>query len=198
MMQSLKLVLLLLVVSTLLTACVGHNPPTARGATPEEAASNVIPKFRGSPTSSALHGTHVTPYGTAIFYTKEFAGEPESAAFGFVLAEQQGRGWITRDVQETNPVVYQQTHKYVYVTGTVHDLDGRVGSTWGRALKPEVAAVEVMFNDGQIVRDVITPEGMFIVMADDTFSYCTVKVLDAHDNVLEVIRTDAANGCLKE
>jgi len=113
--------------------------------------------------ASRLHGTHVTPYGTVIFYTKEFAGEPESSSFGFVLAEQRGRSWVTRDVQETYTSGRQFVPKFVFVTGTVHDLNGRVGSTWGRALKPGVAAVEVMFNDGQVVRDAITPKGMFIV-----------------------------------
>lgn len=185
----------LMIVLLLLTAC-GHNPPSARGATPEEAAMNVIPKLSNpAPTKIDLHGTHVTPYGTAVFYTTEFAAYPESAGFGFVLAEKQGSGWITRDIQQTNPVVYRQTHKYVFVTGTVHDLNGRVGSTWGRVLKPEVAAVEVMFNDGQIMRDTITPEGMFIVMANNTFGYCTVRVLDGQGQVLETIRTEAANGC---
>jgi hypothetical protein len=48
------------------------------------------------------------------------------------------------------------------------------------------------------VRDAITPEGMFIVMADDTFSYCPVRVLDAQDQVLETIHTGAGNGCSKE
>ncbi len=127
-----------------LTAC-GRNPPSARGATPEEAAKRVIPKL-GNPDK--LHGTHVTPYSTAVFYTTEFAAYPESANFGFVLAEQRGNGWVTRDITNTSLIVRQFVLEHVFVTDTVYDLGGRVGSTWGRALKPEVAAVEVMFNDG--------------------------------------------------
>ncbi len=61
---------LLVILLLLLTACVGHSPPSAQGATPEEAAQRVVPKLSNpDPDTLELHGTHVTPYGTAVFYT---------------------------------------------------------------------------------------------------------------------------------
>lgn len=192
---------ILLILLFLLTACVGGHPvPAARAATPEDVALRAVPQLSNpAPDKIALHGTHVTPYGTAVFFTTDHTAHPESSTFGFVLAVQQGGNWVTRDVIWDILGARLDVPKYVFVTGTVHDFGGRrVGSTWGRALKPDVAAVEVMFNDGQVRRDTLTPEGMFIVMADNTFTYCIVKVLDAHDHVLETIHTQAANGCSKE
>jgi hypothetical protein len=72
-----------------------------------------------------------------------------------------------------------------------------VFAVYGLARSAEVTAVEVMFKNGQVVRDELTPEGIFVAMADDTPGYCRLKVLDARGQVLEEIRTDNTGVCAK-
>ena len=194
MTKSLALPCILLLIS--LAAC-GHSPPTAQGATPEEAALRAIPKLGVPSDSIQLRGSRITPYGTAILYTVG----PDQASeqfMGFVLTEQRGTVWVARDIMQQDLDGAVRNGRYVDVTSRVHDLNGRVGSTFGRVLDPQVTAVEVMFNDGQVLRDTVTPEGMFVLMADDTFAYCEVKALDAQDQVVETVHAEAENACSAE
>jgi hypothetical protein len=179
----------------LLTAC-GHRPPTASGATPEEAAVHVVQKIGYESADIQLHGSRVTPYGTAVLYTAGHARAAEDSAMGFVLTQQRGSSWVTRDVMHHLLHGWIRNTHYVDVTGRVHDLAGqRVGSTFGLVLDPQVTAVQVTFDNGQVLRDTVTSEGMFVLLTDDSAGYCEVKALDAQGQVLETIRAEDQSGC---
>jgi type IV pilus biogenesis protein CpaD/CtpE len=156
---------LIMLLLQLLTAC-GHRPPTAAGATPEEAAMR-----------------------TVVLFTTGQDRVSENSRIGFVLTEQQGERWVTRDVMSTMLQGWVRNTHSVDVSSWVMDLNGRrAGATYGEVLHPDVAAVEVTFDNGRTVRDAVTPEGMFALMVDDAAAYCRVKVLDAQDQVLETIK----------
>jgi hypothetical protein len=156
--------------------------------TPEEAALRVVQKLGFDAAEIHLRGSRVTPYGTVVVFTTGQDRVSENSAMGFVLTQQQGSGWVTRDVQRIDLAGWVRNSRYADVSSWVMDLNGPVGATYGEVLKLGVAAVEVTFDNGQVLRDTVTPEGMFVLLVDGPVIYCTVRVLDTQDQVLETIK----------
>jgi hypothetical protein len=190
-----RLLGLLIIVPLLLTAC---GPPSARGATPEEAAQRILRQTASEASAIHLQGTDTTPYGTVVIYTAQYVATDEQPAysyFGSVLAELRGESWVTIDGRMDLIGSQQYPPASIRLSGHFLDRDGRILIVDGVILKPEVATVEVTFNNGETARDTVTPEGVFALAAEDVFSYCSIRTLDAQDQVVETIRTQAANGC---
>jgi hypothetical protein len=189
-----------LLVFSMLVFC-GHNPPSASGATPEEAARRVIPKLsRHAPTTVELHGSQVTPHGTVVLFTikHDYADMPQALPYmGYVLTRQRGDQWRTLDVAQTTIGSRIPTYSYVDFSSQRFDLNNApMDMFYGLALKPEVAAVEVTYNTGDVERTDVTAEGMFALVAEGSVAVCALRVLDAQDQVLEAIQRDGpANYC---
>ncbi len=183
-----------LVLATMLTvAC-----DTTRGAATPEAAALAHVGQMGPPGSGfsrgrdvELHGTYDVAEGMLVLYSIQRADSAQwpPLNLGYVLVEQREDGWYPVEVQFSNEA---QPPLVMYQSQPVRDVGETDWIMYGRALSPEVAAVEVRFDTGAPLRDYVT-DGTWAVVADGATAACEVRVLNRQQEIVQQIDVTAAN-----
>jgi hypothetical protein len=144
-----------------------------------------------------VHGTYDVAEGTLVLYSiqQPDRGRWPPLHLGYVLVERRDDGWYPVDVQFSNQA---QPPLVTYQSQPVRDINETDWIVYGRALSPEVAAVEVRFDTGATLRDQVT-DGTFAVVGDGASAACEVQVLNTQEQVIQQIdatanTTGAASG----
>ncbi len=187
-------VIALVLMATLMVACGA----TGGVGTPEAAAVEHVRQM-GPPGSGfsrgrdvEVHGTYDVAEGTLVLYSIQ---RPDNEQWpplnlGYVLVERREDGWYPVEVQFNNES--QPPQLVTYQSQPVRDVSETDWIVYGRALSPEVAAVEVRFDTGATLRDQVT-DGTWAVVGDGASAACELRVLNAQEQVMEQINTTAAN-----
>lgn len=135
----------------------GSGIPRAGGPTPEAAARQLISHLsEPAPAEIRLHGTRAAWGGRIVLFTtkgRATGGPPDPSGMGFVLVEPQGTTWQAAGSHFGSSFA-QPAMRIAYVSHPgIRQGDWIV---YGRTLNPEVVAVEVTFDNGQILRDDVT------------------------------------------
>ncbi len=182
----------LMVMATLVVACGA----TGGIGTPEEAAVAHVRQM-GPPGSGfsrgrdvEVHGTYDVAEGTLVLYSIRQPGNTQwpPLNLGYVLVEQREDGWYPVDVQFSNEA---QPPSVTYQSEPVRDVGEMDWIVYGRALSPDVAAVEVHFDTGATLRDQVT-DGTWAVVGDGATAACEVRVLNTHEQVIQQFDATAA------
>ena len=184
-----QLVQLLLFV-ILLSACslpLTGGVPRVHGATPEDVAHRHVPNLaRPAPAHVQIHGTRETPHGVVVLYTAAMPqqdGPPNPPNMGYVLTKEQGGTWqVTESTYGASHAAPGQL--VAYRTGPFGGSARNAWIVYGRVFDPNVAAVEVAFDTGQVLRDRVTGD-MFSLSATNATTACEVRALDAQGVVLQ-------------
>jgi hypothetical protein len=139
-----------------------------------------------------VHGTYEVAEGTLVLYSIQ---QPDRMQWpplnlGYVLVQRREDGWYPVEVQFNNAA--QQPQLVTYQSQPVRDVGEMDWVVFGRALSPEVAAVEVRFDTGVTLRDQVT-DGTWAVVADGATAACEVRALNEQEQVLQQIDVTAAN-----
>ncbi len=125
--------------------------------------------------------------GTIVIFAARCPAEssrPPDSIFGFILLERGTFGWseVTRSTQrEEDQRISGQFVDYetgVNIRRPFAWVQGRVTTA------DKVAAVEVLFDNGQTMRAKAT-DGWYVLLADNTDGPCELRAVDARGRVLE-------------
>lgn len=121
--------------------------------------------------------------GTLLVYNfRATEGSSIHTGTGYIVAKQTllSPGWI---VEESGTgIIYQPPPLIAYSSGPMNAPGNTL--VFGRSFSPNVKAVEVVFDTGTIMRDVIVNQGFAIVVPERT-NVQELRVLGPNDEVLK-------------
>ncbi|MBD2541681.1 hypothetical protein [Coleofasciculus sp. FACHB-SPT36] len=166
-------------------------------ATPEQVVrqNNLCP----SPTTQAQEfrvlGTRQWSQGVVVLYSAICPSRDRKQAppqiLGYSVLVSKGRGWeqIGNDSAEfftarpqlpPEELVWYGSSNYSNNKGETYAL------TYGKLLSPKVAAVEITFDNGKILRDEAA-NGVFVLISPGANHSCQMRVLSKDDKILRRI-----------
>jgi hypothetical protein len=174
---SLTLIMLVMLMGT------GCSPPRlcpdAIAPTPEQAAQLMLP----------IGVQHVTILGVRDWQSGKvviFEAEqpPGSLKLGFALVQPRlGCGWVLRASGMDQIILTPALQSLVRLDGQSYPGMPLV-MVYGRLLDPQIAAVEVTFDNGAIRRETIR-ERMFLLNEPSAQIACSLRLFDRQDQVIQ-------------
>lgn len=140
-------------------------------------------------------GTRQWSQGVVVLYSAICPSSDRKQAppqiFGYSVLVSKGSGWeqigndsaeffLDRPQLPPEELVWYGSSNYSNNKGETYAL------TYGKVLSPEVAAVEITFDNGKILRDEAT-NGVFVLISPGANHSCQMRVLGKNDKILRRI-----------
>jgi hypothetical protein len=181
--------LLLLLVLGLLASCSSLIRSPVPAAPSMEAAIEQINGCNAPLQDLQIRGVRPWQQGFVVLYTATCPpqqGVPDPMPqFGHAFVRQTGSQWfhgsgLSLNMREFHPTEFADIGR---ARGSDEQRQNRFAVLFGRA-RPEVAAVEVVFDDGSSQRDPITNE-LFAVVWDGRAKAINLRLLGANGKLLQ-------------
>jgi hypothetical protein len=166
-------------------------------ATPEQVIRQNI--LCPSPTTQAqdfrVLGTRQWSQGVVVLYSAICPSRESKQAspqiFGYSVLVSKGSGWeqIGNDSAEffmDRPQLPPEELVWYGGSNYSNDKGETYALTYGKVLSPEVAAVEITFDNGKIQRDEAA-NGVFVLISPGANHSCQMRVLGKDDKILRRI-----------
>lgn len=177
---------------TSITSCSSSKFTT--GATPQVAAEHIVLQQTspGTPRGFTARYTQQFKDFALVFYTKQGRAAQQALYYQIVYRDQAE--WYTNECCDggggsLTPVAGL---KDLVQVATSTSVEPRF--IYGRAMSPDVMAVEAQFDTGQTVTDQVE-DNFFLVLSQTGRNICTIRVLSAQHATLAETRLSNAPGC---
>jgi hypothetical protein len=133
--------------------------------------------------------------GVVVLYTTTDPWNPAQDTIGYAFGKQQRGSWQVRASSSGRSAVPLPANRRVdYGAGIGFDQVEPFFIVYGRALAPDVAAVEATFSNGQTVRDTANDKVFALVtpMKPQAVIPCALRVFNPQNQVVEQFPLAAA------